>query len=86
MGVGTLCQSLQVNSHILLVLELTTINSEIIDGIAVFISLNYGRIFFIVRLHPLHSRLVVLNIMGNGTQTELSISTALSKGFTLTFQ
>ena len=86
MGVCSLCQSLQVNAHILLVLELTAINGEIVDGVAVLISLDYGRIFFKVRLHPCHSRLIVLNIMGDGTQTELGISTALAEGLALTLQ
>ena len=79
MGVGTLCQTLQMDSHILLILELAAINSKIVDGVAVLISLDYGRIFFIVCFHPLHSRLIVLNIMGNGTQTELGIGTTLAK-------
>ncbi len=65
--VGTLRQCLQMDTHVLLIGEVASVDGEIVLGIAVFISHYYCLIADNIRLHPLDCRLVVGNVMGDDT-------------------
>ncbi len=83
MRVGFHRQPLQVDTHILLVSEIAGVDSEIVDGVAVFVPLNNCRIAGGIRLHATDCRLVVGNVVADGLEPELGIGNALVVGFSL---
>ena len=83
MGVGFHCQPLQVDTHVLLVTKIAGVDSEIVDGGAVLVSLNDRLIPFGVLLHATDSRLIVGDVVADGLEPELGIGNALVVGFAL---
>ena len=86
MGVGTLCQTLKMYAHVLLVGEIAGVDSEIVDGITVFVPLNDRSIPGSVLFHATDCRLVVGNVVGDGLVPELGIGDALVVRLALTFK
>ncbi len=72
-GVGTLCQSLQMDTHVLLVGEIAGVDGEIVERIAVLISPYDCLVADYIGLHPLYCRLVVGNVMRYSLVSELGI-------------
>ena len=69
-GISLHCQTLQMDTHILLVGEVAGIYGEIVDGVAVFVSLDDRRIPGCILFHSPDCRLIVGNIMADSLESE----------------
>ena len=85
-GVGTLCQSLQMNTHVLLIGQVAGVEGEIVERITVLVSPDDCLVPCDISLHPFDCRLVVGNVVGDGLVSELGIGNALVVRLALTLQ
>ena len=85
-GVGALCQSLQVDTHVFLIEKIAGVNREIVDRVALLVTLHNLVITLPIRFHALDRRLVVGDVMGNGLEFELAVATSFVERLTFTLQ
>ena len=69
-GIGTLCQTLKMYAHVLLIGEIAGVDCEIVDGVAILITLNNRLIPGSVLLHTTDCRLVVGNVVADCLESE----------------
>ena len=86
MRVGTLHQSLQMDTHVLLVGQGAGVDGEIVDRVAVLVLFDNGLISGDISLHPLDCCLVVGNVVGDGLVSKSGIRNALVVCLALTFK
>ena len=85
-GVGALRQSLQMDTHVLLVGHGAGVDGEIVDRVAVLVLFDNGLISGDISLHPLDCCLVVGNVVGDGLVSKSGIRNALVVRLALTFK
>ena len=84
--IGTLRQSLQMDTHVLLIREVAGVNLQVVQSIAVLVSLDNGLITIPVCLHPLQCCLVVGDVVCYGLVSEFAVGNTLAVYLALTLQ
>ena len=79
MGVGPYRKILQVDTHVLLICQLTGVNGKVVHRVAVLVTPHHSLVTGIVRLHPRDHRLVVGDVVGDSAQSEFGVTAPLAE-------
>ena len=85
-GVGALCQPLQVDTHVLFIGKVAGVNREIVDWVAILVTLHNLVVTLPIRSHALDCRLVVGDVVGDGLEFELAVTATFVERLSLTLQ